>query len=688
MHEALNLDHPANLNSFVNDSTARAIFKLATEGVEAMSTHRISTLKFWQGRKTELAADEQKLHEGMPKDVAHTLKGKSLLLMGEMLKAAGSPDVGFIDEASKGFGLTGIAAVSNLFVPKFREPAMSEDKLATASKWTRKAVLGSMRRSADKATDEAVWSSTQEELRSGWLSGPFTEAQISQILKRDDWPVSKRFGLKQASKIRAIDDYSASLVNSAFCSHEKLSLPGTDEVAGITKLFMNVINGGPRVEVALSDGMVLKGTKHASLTKDSGKKLGGRTLDLSDAYRQLAIAERSKWTAVLGVLDPSTGKPALFMQHALPFGSAASVYAFNRCSKGLWLIGTSLFSLAWSVFYDDFPHLEVAALQDSSWACAEALMLLLGFTFSAKPAKRKAFSTKFDALGVTFDLAEFHNSKFEIGHKEGRVQSICEILDTVLQEDKLAPPVASTLRGKLLFVFAFVSGRLGVPWVRSISERAEARHFVTSLSEKLKSDILSLMKFLREAKPRVVDVKDHKPPVLVFTDGACEGDQWQNTTCGGIILDPWSRKFEMWGTAVPQWLLEAWTDGVARQVIGQAEVLPIFIAKFLWLSILQGRQTIYFIDNYSSLDAHIKGSSKARGSDLMVAESQKLDVRVGGDSWYARVSSAGNPSDGPSRLDFESLPLLKMFKRIEVSEGCWEALRESSKADLKRKSRE
>jgi hypothetical protein len=197
-----------------------------------------------------------------------------------------------------------------------------------------------------------------------------------------------------------------------------------------------------------------------------------------------------------------------------------------------------------------------------------------------------------------------------------------------------------------------------------------------------------LVKYLKEAKPRRVDLKEGRPPVLLFTDGACEGELWENTTFGGVIIDPWSKTFEAFGAKVPEWLLESWTDGVARQVIGQAEILPVFVGKYIWKATLAGRQTLYFIDNYSALDAYIKGSSNARGSEILLAESQKLDAEVQEQAWYGRVSSSGNPADGPSRLDFESLGMLHMFKRVDVPEGCWDILRAASKECLKRKSRE
>jgi hypothetical protein len=51
---AMRLEHPANLDSFVSDSSAKAVFRLATQGVEKICSDRIKTMKFWQERKVSV----------------------------------------------------------------------------------------------------------------------------------------------------------------------------------------------------------------------------------------------------------------------------------------------------------------------------------------------------------------------------------------------------------------------------------------------------------------------------------------------------------------------------------------------------------------------------------------------------------------------------------------------------------
>ena len=104
-------------------------------------------------------------------------------------------------------------------------------------------------------------------------------------------------------------------------------------------LLQSVAKDEVRVEVP--SGEVLTGRLHSSL-KEAGTRraLVGRTLDLSKAYRQLAVSPKDDWAKVVVVYCPSTKAPVFFLQYALPFGACAAVWAFNRCSRALWRLGS------------------------------------------------------------------------------------------------------------------------------------------------------------------------------------------------------------------------------------------------------------------------------------------------------------------------------------------------------------
>lgn len=105
-------------------------------------------------------------------------------------------------------------------------------------------------------------------------------------------------------------------------------------------------------ECELHDGSLIGGRLHPSVASDEWM---GRTLDLSRAYKQLGIDEKSRRLSVVGYQHLDTWK--YFLNHVLPFGAAASVYSFNRVSKSLHhILCKLLFSLT-TCFYDDFQLL-------------------------------------------------------------------------------------------------------------------------------------------------------------------------------------------------------------------------------------------------------------------------------------------------------------------------------------------
>ena len=71
---------------------------------------------------------------------------------------------------------------------------------------------------------KVIWDGACDEAAKGWLSGPYTEQSLTEKLG-PMFVVSRRFGLEQPDKIRAIDDMSESLVNAAYGSYYKLDLP-------------------------------------------------------------------------------------------------------------------------------------------------------------------------------------------------------------------------------------------------------------------------------------------------------------------------------------------------------------------------------------------------------------------------------------------------------------------------------
>ena len=143
------------------------------------------------------------------------------------------------------------------------------------------------------------------------------------------------------------------------------------------------------------------------------------------------------------------------------------------------------------------------------------------------------------------------------------------------------------------------------------------------------------------------------PPVLVFSDGACEED---GTSVGAVLFDPLSGKLQCFGAEISQSTLNTWKSRLEQtQVIGQAELFPLLVARLTWHKILAGRRCIFFLDNESARIAMIRAYSPVLCSLSIVMSCLKWDYENECVGWYARVPTASNPGDAPSRMQIPSM---------------------------------
>lgn len=84
-------------------------------------------------------------------------------------------------------------------------------QLMKSSTWTRRSALGKTSGDASDKVLTTIWEGPCEEADKGWLSGPYKESELVELLG-PMFVVSRRFGLEQTDKTRAIDDMSDSLV--------------------------------------------------------------------------------------------------------------------------------------------------------------------------------------------------------------------------------------------------------------------------------------------------------------------------------------------------------------------------------------------------------------------------------------------------------------------------------------------
>ena len=210
---ALEARHPIDYAFPLPDVLVEAVKQVLEDGPALTNARRKLNLKKIQRQALALKNDEKKLHSELPGKLGQVLEGKNLLLWKSLMEQTNFQDESLFDETTQGFSLVGQAKVSHEFPYHFQPAKQTIDELQKQSKGLRAATAGKCRASDRPDLDDVAWNKTLEERDKDWLSGPFSESEIGQMVGHDNWIAHRRFPLEQKDKVRLIDDCNASGLN-------------------------------------------------------------------------------------------------------------------------------------------------------------------------------------------------------------------------------------------------------------------------------------------------------------------------------------------------------------------------------------------------------------------------------------------------------------------------------------------
>ena len=639
---ALRLEHPASLFNLVPDGLRRNIFILLTEGCHAVARRRICYLQHMLDTKKLLADEERELRKTMPEHVNEVTEGKPLCLFRRLLEETGFADMEVCTIMERGVSLTGVEPDSPLYPKKYRAAHLTTAQLDHQALWQWKATTGKSMTDDEKAQEADLEAETMAEVEAGFLRGPFSTDEVSALVGDESWSLSKRFVLYQGEdrKIRVIDNYRDSGVNAAFASSSYLALQDTDFIIGFLRFFMWVVNNNEEVVVPLTDGTVLRGPWH-STTKDRPPLLG-RCVDLSKAYRQVAIAGDSLRHGVLGYQTEREGWK-YYTTRSLPFGASASVFAFNKVSRALWHILVHGLNMLSSVFYDDYPCFEVEPLTQITAQTLDKFFNILGWRHAVTGKKATDFGQEMQALGVQYDLKNIWSGHIVVQNKPGRNERILGLVADLRERGPQMRATAATLGGLLNFCGGFVLGHSLKPATHSLSKWMAGNNPTAAAT----NELCALIEFLvQAARPRVVSLQKDMRPIVVYTDGAFEDKlgSW-----GALVLDPLTGERLVFHGAVPQVLLDHWLETVGDQVICEVEMYAYLCVRWFFRRQWMARCGLCFIDNEACRLSLIKRSSPSVAMFLLICSVSIIDTQTPFAAWMERVPSPANPADLPSR---------------------------------------
>ena len=528
----------------------------------------------------ELKGVEATVKQNMPEHIRQVLAPKRIALFKKLLVDMDYPDFKIADEMAEGFPLCGWLPSSNVFPSRVRVPEVHEVYLRKLAKSLTARTLAATTSCGCRESDDKLWQATMDEVSDGFLSGPFEPDEMGA-----GCIASPRFGLQQKNKLRPIDNFSASQVNSATGLQDKFAVDSVDEICAMIKAWMQ--RSGP------------------------GLQLLGKTYK---AYRQIAIRAEHLDLAWIAVWNPIEQRPAVFRMVTMPFGATASVGAFLRLSQAIKAIGISEGCLVWSSFYDDFVCICRAGTEVQTDRMVRLLFDSLGWQLSADDEKDKPFSEVFQALGVEFDMREVSQGCLRVGNTSSRKDELRDRIGMVLQENSLDPRDAESLRSRLLFADAQLFGRFSKMALQRISV-GRSRHAEPPLRLEVKQSLEWFREHILTSPPRVITCEP-RDTFFLFLDGACSEhdprEAWSGTSVGAVLADSGGRMLRYFGHVIDQSLVASWGRPEQTQHVFEAEVLPYALCLELWQDILRGTCLFAFLDNEAAKAAWIAGTVLSR----------------------------------------------------------------------------
>ena len=609
--------HPVKLSNALPDILKKTVESVSCSSPSELTSSRAKSLKFWIERAKELSESEAAFQASLHPGVRAVLRGKRLLLFQEMLKQASYYDMDVCNELTQGATLTGEAPRSGLWPSKFTPASMTEQELMKVADLDRPGIVEQLTYDIKNEQALSIWNQTMQETETGALAGP---RRLDEVSHR--YPLSRRFGVIQNGKLRCINDFTRSGVNSAAQTCESPKPHTLDVVASLASYIM---------------------------LKTGGRTAwSGRAFDLTGAYRQCAVHPDSYKFSHIAVANPSDGRVYAFCMKALPFGSVRSVHAFLRLSHAIWYCAIELLQILWCSYFDDFVTFCPTLEADSVTNCIHTYFRLIGWRFAESGAKAPPFNTAFTALGVKIDIGAMQAGHILFDNTEKRVVELVQSLDKVLSDGALPRQDALRLRGRLQFACSQLFGRLGKAALSTVTDQA-----YRSSSLQLQPETCVAMKLFRDlltkSKPRKISGKVYDE-WFVFTDASFEPNAAGfKAGVGAVLVDKNGRIVQYVSEELPQDVLIFLMSSGKKTIIFELEMLAIVYAMTVWESFLRGSHVVFYTDNNAVRDAVIACSTSSSLAMPILDRLLKLEYALDIFPWYTRVPTDSNVSDDPSR---------------------------------------
>ena len=515
--------------------------------------------------------------------------------LGELLaRATGFTDLKVMEVFRTGGPIAGTLAQPVGTEPKDFPAPTSPEALADGCEQRNQKLLDSL---TDDPHSDFLLQQTLDDVAAGRMTAP--TAQHETGLKGR--VVSRRFSREQGTrkdgtlKLRAIDDETACGTNATTQPTARLCCDGADVLATLALLF-------------------------AQLT---GEAPGFWKADVDKAYRRIPVAPSHRW--LLWVCFSHKGQRWLARHNAMPFGSVASVHAWDRVGAFLRHLGRTMLKLLLGRYVDDFFAVDRRGdTEHALWCFGRLVRAVLGADSLA--ANKMEFGHPLQVLGLHF---EADKDGVSVRVTDEKAQKWLHDVENALKTKQLGSGQAAKLAGRLSFAAQHTFRKLGRAMLRPLFQQEHAPLKGGRLGSSLRlalswwKQVLALKLTQRRLVRQPTEVVElfcdarGTPPRLsavLFADGVVEYTD----------------------LATPQQLLDLFGQRDDAQIMGQ-ELLAIALGLCTFLKKLRGRCVRVWTDNKGGECCLRSGAARAGDHNLLVHALWLLAAKENFGLWVERV---------------------------------------------------
>ena len=302
---------------------------------------RLEAKTFWMERKRVLDLEWAAVFRRLPAHVQSVLgPKKNLLLLREMLAASESPDVTLVENLMEGFPLVGELVRSGTLPRVAYESMRPLHELIDARELKNDSMLERVK--ASKVHDDEVQTAFDESVEKEIATGKAFEISVKQA--REKAVITPRFAVdqgfklkkrKRVRKVRAMDDFTASLINALTSVGEAIR---HDSLDALVAIYRRLGRGSRKIRFRKEDFVA-----------------AFKTLPLKEEHLQLAVAA---WLSGKGV--------RAVQLLAAPFGALSSVHSWHRVGAAVQRILARLFAIPHARYVDDLFGMDAECDSTSS----------------------------------------------------------------------------------------------------------------------------------------------------------------------------------------------------------------------------------------------------------------------------------------------------------------------------------